>query len=91
MPNVRTTALTVVGATGKGDPRAYPLIFSQFKQALDANNFQGIFSGAQAIAKLGDPRGQEAFDLMKTKFKGQANFLNFVSFLENQFKAAIGK
>jgi aminopeptidase N len=81
MPNVRTTALTVVGATGKGDPRAYPLIFSQFKQALDANNFQGIFSGAQAIAKLGDPRGQEAFDLMKTKFKGQANFLNFVSFL----------
>jgi aminopeptidase N len=88
LPNVRSAALTVVGATGKGDPRAYPLIFEQFKQALDANNFQGIFSGIQAIAKLGDPRGQEAFDLMKTKFKDQANFMVFINNLETQFKAA---
>lgn len=89
--NVRTTALTVVGATGKGDPRAFPLIFGKFKEALDRNAFGGIFNGAQAIIKIADPRGQEAFDMMKEKFKGNAGALNFVSNLEEQFKAAVTK
>jgi HEAT repeat protein len=88
---VRAAALEVVGATGKGDARAYPLIFEQFKVALDANNYQGIFSGANAIAKLADPRGQEAFDLLKAKFKNQANFMGYINNLEAQFKAAVGK
>ncbi|MGI9035690.1 MAG: hypothetical protein ACR2GD_06590, partial [Pyrinomonadaceae bacterium] len=89
--NVRTSALGVVGAMGKGDPRAYPLIFDAFKMNLDANNFRGIFNGLQAIIRLGDPRGQEAFDLMKAKFKNQANILGFATQLEKQFKASLGK
>src|SRR6185503_11032823 len=40
--DIRTNALAVIGATGKGDPRAYPLIFDQFKKAFDVNNVQGI-------------------------------------------------
>ena len=44
----------------------------------------------QAIIKLADPRGQEAFDMLKEKFKDQANILGFASFLESQFKAAVG-
>src|SRR4029079_842603 len=63
--NVRTTALTVVGATGKGDPRAYPLIFEKFKSAADQNEFNGMLNGIQAIIKIADPRGQEAFDMLK--------------------------
>ena len=87
--NVRTSALTVVGATGKGDSRAFPLVFDAFKKALETNNFQGIFSGAQAIITLADPRGQEAFDLLKAKFKDQANLMGFVNMLEQQFKKAV--
>jgi aminopeptidase N len=89
--NLRTNALAVVGATGKSDPRAYPLIFEQFKQAFDANNIQGIINGITAIVRVADPRGQQAFDMLKEKFKGNANALNFVSALEAQFKAAIAK
>ena len=89
--NLRTNALAVVGATGKGDPRAYPLIFEQFKQAFDANNIQGIINGIQAIVRVADPRGQQAFDMLKEKFKGNQNALNFVAALEAQFKAAIAK
>ncbi|MGI8469088.1 MAG: M1 family aminopeptidase [Pyrinomonadaceae bacterium] len=89
--SVRSAALEIVGATGKGDARAYPLIFDAFKKNLDANNFRGIFNGLQAIIKLGDPRGQEAFDLMKAKFKNQPNILGFVAQLESQFKASVGK
>ncbi len=89
--NARTAALKAVGATGKGDERAFPLIFNQFKIALDSNDFNGLFNTLQGIIKLADPRGQEAFEMLKEKFKGQANILGFVSFLENRFKAAVGK
>ncbi len=89
--NARNAALGVIAATGKGDARAYPLIFNAFKQALDENNFQGIFSGAQSLVKIADPRGQEAFDLLKAKFKDQPQFMNFATFLESQFKQAVAK
>jgi len=89
--NIRTSALGVVGATGKGDPRAYPLIFEQFKKATETSNFQGIINGMNAIIELADPRGHEAFDLLKTKFKGQAGALNLVGVYEERFKAAVGK
>jgi aminopeptidase N len=89
--NARTAALAVVGATGKGDQRAFPLIFDQFKTALDANDFNGLFSSIQGIIKLADPRGQEAFDLLKAKYKDQANIMGYINALEAQFKASIGK
>ena len=89
--SIRSNALAVVGATGKGDPRAYPLIFEQFKKAADATNFQGMINGLNAIIRIADPRGQEAFDLLKTKFKDQQGILQFVMSFEQRFKAAIGK
>jgi aminopeptidase N len=87
----RGAALTVVGATGKGDSRAYPLIIEAFKKALADNDQQGMVSGVMATISLADPRGQEVFDLLKEKFKGQDNILNIVANFEKQFKAALGK
>ncbi|MEP7074227.1 MAG: M1 family aminopeptidase [Acidobacteriota bacterium] len=87
--SVRTAAAATVGATGQGDPRAYPLVFQQFKKAYDAGSIQGIIGGVQAIIKIADPRGQEAFDLLKTKFKDNPQAMNFVTNSETQFKAAL--
>ena len=87
----RTAALSAVGATGKGNPKAFPLIFEAFKASLDANDFNGLFTTVQGIIKLGDPRGQEAFDMLKAKFKGQQNILGFVVFMEAQFKEGLPK
>jgi aminopeptidase N len=89
--NIRTNALAVVGATGKGDPRAFPLIFEQFKKAMEVSSFQGMINGMNALVKVADPRGQEAFDLVKKKFKDQPGALNFIAGFEARFKAAIGK
>jgi aminopeptidase N len=89
--NVRTAALTVVGSTGKGDPRAFPLIFEKFKAAVNTNNFGPIYNGVQAIIKLADPRGQQAFDLLREHFKGQQGPLNAINGWETEFKAAIKK
>ncbi len=86
---VRAAALDVIGATGKGDPRAYPLIFERFKAAYEANNIQEIVNVIQTIVRLGDPRGQEAFDMFKTKFKDNPRLMQFVAVQEALFKAAI--
>jgi aminopeptidase N len=90
-PAVRSNALAVLAGTGRGDARIYPLLLENFKKALENNDFQGIFNGFQSFIRLGDPRGQEAFDLAKEKFKGQANFLGFINQLETQFKNAVEK
>ena len=89
--NVRTSALAVVGAAGKGDPRAYPLIFDQFKKALASNNQRNIINSIQAIINIADPRGQEAFDMLKVKFKDQPGAMAAIAQFEAQFKAAITK
>ena len=86
---VRSAALGVIASSGKGDPRAFPLIFTAFKTALAANDFQGLIDSTQSIIKLADPRGQEAFDLLKAKFKDNQQFLGYATFLEAQFKAAL--
>jgi len=89
--DMRTAALPAIAATGKGDQRAYPLIFEQFKKAYDVNNIQGVINSINAIVRIADPRGQEAFDLLKQKFKDNAGAMQFFANLEGQFKAAIGK
>ncbi len=89
--NVRTAALVVVGETGKGDPRAYPLIYEKFKAAFDSNNIQGMVNGIQAIVRLADPRGQEALDMLRTKFKDKPGAMQFVASQEAALKAAIKK
>jgi aminopeptidase N len=88
---VRSNALNVLAASGKWDARVYPLLLENFKKALDNNDFQRIFSSFQGFISLADPRGQEAFDLAKEKFKDRGNFLGFVNQLETQFKKAIEK
>lgn len=89
-PNIRTAALGVLAETGKGDQRIFPLVFENFKKSLDSSDFNGIFSGFISLIKLGDPRGQQAFDLAKEKFKTQAGFLNFINQMEGAFKQATG-
>ncbi|CAN5458490.1 M1 family aminopeptidase [soil metagenome] len=88
-PNVRSTALNLVAATGKGNPKAYSPVFGGYKKALENNDFQATFSGLQSFVRLADSRGQEAFDLAKEKYKNQPYLLGFVNQLEAQFKKAI--
>jgi aminopeptidase N len=88
-PTVRSTALNVVAATGRGDARAFSLIMENFKIALDDGDFQPIFNGFRSFTLLGDPRGQEAFDMAKEKYKDSANRVNFVKQLEAEFKKSL--
>ncbi len=86
---VRSSALGVLASSGKGDARVYPLLLENFKTALKNREFQSIFNDLQSFVKLADPRAQEAFDLARENFKGQANFQGFINQIEEQFKKAI--
>ena len=88
---VRSAALNVIASAGKGDPRAFPLIFTAFKTALANNEYQAVFDSVQSIIKLADPRGQEAFDMLKEKFKNNPQFLGYTTFFESQFKESLTK
>jgi len=85
----KAAALSTIGATGKGDPRAFELIFDKFKKALASTDYNGIFNGLNGFVNLADPKGQQAFDLAKEKFKGQANFLGYVDMFEKRFQNAV--
>jgi aminopeptidase N len=89
--NIRTTALGLVGTTGKGDPRAYPLIYAEFKKAFDSSSVPGLINSVNAVVKIADPRGQEVFDALKVKFKDSPGAMAFIANAEKQFKAEIGK
>jgi aminopeptidase N len=87
--NIQASALNVLASTGKGDARVFPVLLENFKKTLENNRFQAIFQGLPTFIRLADPRGQEAFDLAKEKFKDQQNILGFISQQEAQFKKAI--
>ena len=88
---VRVAASSVVGASGKGDPRAYPLVYGQFKTAYDGNNIQSLLASIGALIQIADPRGQEAFDLLKKKYKDNPGAYSAILQYEAQFQAAIKK
>jgi hypothetical protein len=89
--NIRTTALSALAATGHDDPRAYPPIFEKFKEALAVENYGSLRQIARAFIRLKDPRAQEAFDMMRERFKGQANTIAILNDFEAQFKAALNR
>jgi HEAT repeat protein len=88
---IRNVALSLVAATGKGDERAFPLIFDKFKYALATENQQGMINTVEAIIKIADPRGQQVFDMLKAKFKDSPNILDRINIYETRFKAALQK
>ena len=88
---LRDGALEAVGTTGRGDARAYPLIFEKFKKGLDAGNEGVLLRTVNAIIKLGDPRGQEAFDMLRVKYKDDAEIMGIIEMFEKQFKEGLGK
>ncbi|NOT77254.1 MAG: hypothetical protein HOP08_20205 [Cyclobacteriaceae bacterium] len=77
-------------ALGKGKD-AYPMIFERFRKSMVDNDYNDIFANVVLITTLADPRGQEAFEMLKVKFKDDANAMVAVSQAESQFAEKIKK
>jgi HEAT repeat protein len=61
-PNgVRAAAITLLGATGKDDPRTFPLISGALSDSVERRSFNLFASEAEALVALGDERGLAFF------------------------------
>ncbi len=85
----RNHAVDTIASLDKSEA-VFPMIFERFKKSLSENDIEGIFNNAMLISMLKDPRGQEAFDLLKVKFKDDVNVMNAVNQYETQFKENVG-
>lgn len=67
-PNgVRAAAIGLLGATGKDDPRTFPLISAALTEGLERRNFALFFGEAEALVALGDERGLTVFQELSKK------------------------
>lgn len=83
----RDAAADTIKSLGKSE-KVYPLIFERFKKSMAENDLNGMFYNLNLIVVLADIRGQEAFDLLRTKFKDDAYKLSAVNNYKTQFKKA---
>jgi hypothetical protein len=68
---------------------AYPILFERFKKSLEENDINDIFQNLQLIDLLKDKRATEVYELLKTKFKNDAEMLTACSNYETQFLESI--
>lgn len=86
----RVFAVDAIKSLGK-NKEVYPLIFERFKRSMAENDLNGMFYNLNLIVVLADTRGQEAFDLLKLKYKDNAIVMSAINQFEQKFKDTIQK
>jgi HEAT repeat protein len=89
-PNgVRASALGLLGATGKNDPRTFPLITATFNEGFERRNFALMFGAADALVALGDERGLAAFQEMSKKAAASPQIVSGLAAFEGRLRAKL--
>lgn len=65
--------------------QAYDMILDRFRNSLNQNDYNDIFSNVLLLLTLADPRGIEIIGPLKSKFKDDANAMIAISQYETQF------
>lgn len=81
-------AVNTINALGKS-AEVFPMMLKRFKDSLTENDVNDIFQNAQLLTNLADPRGQEVYELLKARFKDDANAMVAVNNLKQQFEDAV--
>ena len=91
---MRASAIALLGAVGKDDPRVFPLISESLLEAATTNNFAIGSSAAEALVKLGDRRGLEVFEQVRKKLNNpqvEAFIMQFEQRLRQSAQPATAK
>jgi len=86
---VRSAALTLLGATGKDDPRTLPILTAALNEAFERRSFQLLTNAANALLLLGDERGVSAFDELIKKAGPSSQFTATLINFETRLKAKL--
>ncbi|PYS75363.1 MAG: hypothetical protein DMF73_00865 [Acidobacteria bacterium] len=86
---VRAAALTLLGNTGKDDPRTLAILTGALNEGFERRNFQLMLSAADALVLLGDERGVSAFDELIRKAGPSSQFTATLINFETRLKAKL--
>src|SRR5439155_17057284 len=86
---VRTAALGLIGAVGKDDPRAFPLLSTALNQAFEWRNFAMVGGAANALVTLGDERGLGVFEELRKKAANSPQLVGAISGYETRLRAKL--
>lgn len=84
----RIVAAQTIAFLGRSS-NAFPIVFERFKQTIDEDDLNGALNNTLIIITLADPRGQEAFDILISKYKEDEIVMEAVLQYEQQFQEAI--
>jgi aminopeptidase N len=85
---VRGAALALLAATGRDDPRVFPLVSGAFRQAA-ADRSSVIFQAGEALVTLNDKRGLELFEQLRKEFGSDSNVQNLITNYERRLRQGI--
>lgn len=86
----RVVAAETLAAFGKGH-EGFPVVLDRFRKSMEENDNNDIFNNVMLTAILGDPAGQQVFDLVRFRFMDDLNAMNAIRQYEEQFKQALKK
>ncbi len=86
---VRTAALGLIGAVGKDDPRAFPLLSTALTQGFESRNFAMVSGAANALVALGDERGLGVFEELRKKAANSPQIVGAISNYETRLRAKL--
>ena len=86
---VRTAALGLIGAVGKDDPRAFPLLSTALNQGFEMRNFAIVSGAANALVTLGDERGLGVFEELRKKAANSPQIVAAISNFETRLRAKL--
>lgn len=86
--NVRGAAVTLLAATGRDDPRVFPLVSEAFRWAALYRS-SVIFQAGEALVTIGDKRGLEFFEQLRKQFGANSSVLNFITTYEGRLRKSL--
>jgi len=85
---VRAAAITLIGATGKGDPRSFPLVSEAFRKSAAVPNSPLLITSGEALVTIGDPRTADLLDKV-SKTADNPQLQEFIMELKDRLKKTI--
>jgi aminopeptidase N len=85
---VRSAALGVLGATGKGDPRVLPILSAALNEGFERRSFQLMNAAGEALIALGDERAVAMLDELAKRAVGSP-FGGIIAQYQSRLKARL--
>ena len=86
---VRAGGVALLGALGRGDPRAYPLVLAAFQHAFMLDNQELGFAASEALVNVCDARGLEFLAAVAKKVADNPQGHAFISDLSQRLQKCV--